>query len=109
MNSIRSILVITARNLPFSRTTAMRRAPLANASDTSERGVDGLTSRHPATAIVLTGATMAPLIGRLVGAIGEGTFELPLDPTEFTLAQYDDAMAFLDSKQRRGKLVVTVD
>jgi len=58
---------------------------------------------------VLTGAVMAPLIGQIVRAMNEGTFALPLDPTEFTLEQYTQALAFLDDKARKGKVVVSVD
>jgi NADPH:quinone reductase len=58
---------------------------------------------------LLTGATMAPLIGRILEAVGRKALALPLDPAEFSLEQYQDALGFLDSKERRGKVVVTVD
>lgn len=57
---------------------------------------------------VLTGATMSSVIGPLVEAVSQGALELPLDPTEFALSQYDQALAFLDADTRRGKVVVTV-
>ncbi len=56
----------------------------------------------------LMGATVSPLIERLVGAICDGTLEPSLDPTEFSFSQYSDALAFLDSRQRTGKVVVSV-
>ncbi len=56
----------------------------------------------------LTHHVMEPLIGKLLDAATGGTIELSLDPTEFDLEDYDRALAFLDSKERRGKVVVTV-
>jgi hypothetical protein len=56
----------------------------------------------------LTGATLSPLVGRIVRAMRRRALELPLDPAELTLSQYGEALAFLDSKERQGKVVVTV-
>jgi len=56
----------------------------------------------------LTAAVLAPLIDRLLNALAAESVRLPLDPTEFSLQQYKAAMAFLDSKDRKGKVVVTV-
>ncbi len=56
----------------------------------------------------LTGATLAPLIDTLLAALATEKLRLPIDPTEFSLPQYKAAMAFLDSKDRKGKVVVTV-
>ena len=56
----------------------------------------------------LTGTVLAPLIDRLLNALAAESVHLPLDPTEFSLQQYKAAMAFLDSKDRKGKVVVTV-
>ena len=56
----------------------------------------------------LTGAVLAPLINTLLAALATEKLRLPIDPTEFSLPQYKAAMAFLDSKDRNGKVVVTV-
>lgn len=56
----------------------------------------------------LTGAALAPLIDTLLGALASDEVRLPIDPTEFSLPQYKAAMAFLDSKDRKGKVVVAV-
>ena len=56
----------------------------------------------------LTGAVLAPLIDTLLGALATEELRLLIDPTEFSLPQYKAAMAFLDSKDRKGKVVVTV-
>jgi NADPH2:quinone reductase len=57
----------------------------------------------------LTATVISPLIERLVAAVTRKVLALPLDPTEFTLEQYKEALEFLDSKERNGKVVVTVD
>lgn len=57
---------------------------------------------------VLTGAQMSGVVARVVEAVERVVLPLPLDPVEFTLDQYQDALDFLDSKARTGKVVVTV-
>lgn len=57
---------------------------------------------------VLTGAAVRPLMDRLIAAIAGGAWSVPMDPTEFRLDEYAAAMAFLDAKERRGKVVVSV-
>ncbi len=56
----------------------------------------------------LTGDVLAPLIDTLLDALATKKLGLPIDPTEFSLSQYKAAMAFLDSNDRTGKIVVTV-
>lgn len=56
----------------------------------------------------LTGAQLAPVVARVVESVGRGVLPLLLDPVEFTLEQYADALDFLDSSARTGKVVVTV-
>lgn len=57
---------------------------------------------------VLTGARMSAVIEPILDAIKRGALTLPLDPVEFTLGQYTDALDFLDSEARTGKVVITV-
>jgi NADPH:quinone reductase-like Zn-dependent oxidoreductase len=58
---------------------------------------------------LLTGAALSPLIGRILEAVRRKALALPIDPAEFSLEHYHDALEFLDSKERKGKVVVTVD
>ena len=56
----------------------------------------------------LTHHVMAPLLGRLLAAVAEGRLDVSPDPTELELEQYQEALDFLDSRERRGKVVLTV-
>ena len=57
----------------------------------------------------LTHHVMAPLLDRLLAAVADGRLDISPDPTEFGLEAYGEALAFLDSRERLGKVVVTVD
>lgn len=57
---------------------------------------------------VLTGAVLSAVIERVLDAMRRGALRVPLDPVEFTLERYADALEFLDSETRTGKVVVTV-
>jgi|GEM_PF-955758 len=56
----------------------------------------------------LTHHVMDPLVGKLIAALRAGTITLAVDPTEFALEDYAEAMAFLDSPERKGKVVIEV-
>ncbi len=56
----------------------------------------------------LTGGTVSRVVEGVFAAVRRRALALPLDPEAFTLQQYGDALAFLDSEEREGKVVVTV-
>ncbi|MGH1347819.1 MAG: alcohol dehydrogenase catalytic domain-containing protein [Nannocystales bacterium] len=56
----------------------------------------------------LTHHVMAPLVGRLIDALTAGALQPSIDPTEFSLEEYGQALDFLDSPDREGKVVVSL-
>lgn len=56
----------------------------------------------------LTHHAMAPLLGRLLAAVADGRIDISPDPAELGLEAYEQALAYLDSRERRGKVVLTV-